>query len=765
MDDEEDLLAEQDPFAEPEIAAHAMVLPEEHIEGDPDRDLDEHSVWDDLQSATTLNPNLDVPFDAAGRLGRRALRAGGEAIDHPIDAALGAMTGFAMGGLDELHGLTQAHPVLTSPIGGPVGTLAAGALEALDPSDEYLSARDDVRDQQAAAREESPHAFDAADTAGSVAGTFAIPEAPIAEGAGWLTRAAVRGLEGAGLTGTQAALASDAPDLGGRLEDAALPALAGGVGGSTLSSLGSAGTAVARGARDAAAPLSRYADRARIASVLGERRAPITDAEMQTIVQTLGRGSREPEHAAAERIRQSGIVGPLSSVSEVADRARRAEEAATGPLQQVRRQFEETGGRVPVAAVPDALERYARELEGGETTSQFAGAPQEMADRWRRVGTERAPETTALTEAERAIAESARQPIPSIPRADEIAARPDDFPNDITGIFGHEELAALRREQAVERGAERGTVPRRGGAARPDGAVAPAPTSTPVPELHSPQTPESVVAARLADVQRRQALRDGLHEAQERAATPTRSLAELERALREHRRGVQWVSPTGSAMPLPREIAQREAAVARDALDDVVAAHPGMPSDVRTTFPADRRTYQTARTLRELSERRALRGEMRADPLAEAARTGAAALAGGGAALPAAAAGAGARMLRGRSASAVATGAELVQRVLQSGRVGELGDFARTLQRAADRSPEAFAATHYVLSQTDPAYRERVQQLEQREGDDASLFDDSDADDAGDDPLGLFQDHDADDAAARDDDPLGLFIEDAAAPQ
>jgi hypothetical protein len=40
-----------------------------------------------------------------------------------------------------------------------------------------------------------------------------------------------------------------------------------------------------------------------------------------------------------------------------------------------------------------------------------------------------------------------------------------------------------------------------------------------------------------------------------------------------------------------------------------------------------------------------------------------------------------------------------------------LGKFARPLQAAATRGPAALAVTHYVLSQTNPEYRDKIKSV------------------------------------------------------
>jgi len=728
---------------------NAHVLEEQRIEGTPptdDSDLDEASWWEDALAAA----RAPLPGDriaAADRTARRIERVGSEAVDHPVDTLLGGLSGMFGGTLDDLVGQGLSHPRQT--MYGMEAPISRTGMRVEPPVDPAVTTGA-FRGAQAGSQLNAPHAYDAADSAGAALAMAALPEVELAEGTGAVTRAGVRALEGGAVTGAMAAATSDAPDLEGRLEDAAEPALYGTALGGGMSLGGSALRGVARqGER-----IARDADRARLASVLGERRAPITDTEMQTLVQTLGRGADDPVAAAADAVREAGIVGPMSTVEDIAEAGQRLREERAQPLRAVRQQFEEAGGRVPVDTVPAALEQYAQGLDSDIGRARYAGAPRAEAEQWRSVGSriaERHPDARAVAEAERELAGAREQlaavpPPPTLeqaraviePRMQQITAaeRAAAAAEAESAAARSAETTAPRRRPAVSRAAQREAQAAERAAALAPTELAPgAPGAAPRPTAPAMDFRGAVdEGSPGALVDQRMAASDAVGSAyqrllEEQRGRPSLSLSQAEQALRDLDRSIPWVAPGGAPIRIPAAVAQGERRAIRDALDDVVAERLG--PEVRESFPRDRRRWQAADTMTSLAERRAQRAQMRS-PIASAIPMAQTMLQGGAGAAQAVAGGALGRALRAREASMIAAGYDAVRALMRTGRAGEaLGSFATTLERAAERGPDAMAAAHYAMMRSDPAYAERVAELAEptQAGEDESdpleaLFDD-----------------------------------------
>jgi len=686
------------------LPAGAQVLPEQRIVGrNPDADLEENDwLGDLLTSATPLVApplaDMDRSADAASRVGRRASRFLSSAAEDPGAALAGAAQGASLGWADELMGLAQANPA--AELGRSLST-----GDSFDPISRYREGRDTARSYTADAADRSPYAYGGGEAIGSVA-PLLIPGGAAEEGAGILASTARGAMEG-GLYGGAAALGeSEATDVPELLGDAGEGVAAGGLVGGSLGAVGG----IASRARRAAPRLQREADRARISSVLGERRAPISDTEMQRLISTLGRGERDPVAGAARRIREGGFVGPFSTVEDVAERAQAAADREGARLGEIRATADASpqGGRIRVDAVPDALQRYAQALSRGESTEPFAGAVTDTAERWRRIGMAQAPELAALRDAEAELARIHREPPPQIPRVEEMDSRPDDFVNDITGRFGAEEMAAIRARAATPPLGETAASPRRVRPRRPaeenpsTPERAPDPPQTPPPTFRSPETPEDIVAARLADARRMSSATQ--HVLELRAQPPTRARADLERALSQLDTTVPWTNPQGSPVRLPVDVARGQRRTIRDALDREIA--PMLPPEVAADFAPARRRWQAADTVSGMAERRASRAQMRS-PLASALPAAQAVLQGGSGAVAALAGGGIYRAARAREAAALATGLEMVSGLLQ--RTPErLGPFADVLRNAATRG--ALPVVHQLLMRRDPAYAAMVEQ-------------------------------------------------------
>lgn len=368
----------------PPLAAHAQLLPEEHIEGDADADLDAASVWDDLQAASQLNPNPSVPIEAASRLGRRGMRAARELAREPGATLSGLVDGGSFGWGDEAAGVAGLLGSLGQPEGLP-GSLPSDPLEA------YAATRDMVRDYDRDAEARAPTAH----AAGEVAGTFlpalltggatAEAEAPgflASVGRGARTGAAAGAVGGAGSSDRTGA---------GLAEDTALSALAGGAAGGVLASV----PATSRSLRARAPAAQEAADLARVASVGGGRGTiSRTDPRIAEFARLPG---GIPGQAA--RIRRLGLVGALETPEAVAERTRGVLERllTDGPMVETRRRIAESGAEVPVSAITDALEREARSAESMAATRPYAeqarGLGQRFTDTYAR-----APATTVMPE-------------------------------------------------------------------------------------------------------------------------------------------------------------------------------------------------------------------------------------------------------------------------------------------------------------------------------------------------------------------------------
>jgi len=345
------------------IAAHAIVLPEQHIVGRRPR----------------AAPPSPTPIDML-------LGSAGDAIEHGIDWLMNPTA------------TAEDHPETTWPAAGAApdaptatdaltGAVHASGLEgllanlgdfgSLGPSDttrEGRVKRATFAAQKAEAR--SPGAY----TTGEVAGALApllIPGAQEAEGASLLSRLGTTAGEGAAYMG----LTSEGDTPEEIATDAAL-----GAGG------GLAARGLASGVRAASGRLGRALERtvsepdtvdlARLSSLLGERRAPITSREMQEMIRTLGAGAPRDQRIgrAADRVREMGVVGPFSTIGDILSRVRERLPQAEARTAAIRQAFTDAGGRVPVEAVPRSLEDAARAIEMDPALAEHAPSLRQQAD-------------------------------------------------------------------------------------------------------------------------------------------------------------------------------------------------------------------------------------------------------------------------------------------------------------------------------------------------------------------------------------------------
>lgn len=230
------------------------------------------------------------------------------------------------------------------------------------------------RQEEAAAR--SPRA---ARLGGALGYAAPMAIAPEAEGAALAPSLARSAIEGAGLMG----LTSE----GTTADEVGRDMLVGGTVAPVVHGLArGAGALVDRAVSpEARRAARRAADRQRIASVRGEAQGTISHRDFENLIQNLGRGGRgrdEQVARAAQAVRDSRVVGPFSSASEIADRVGAGERRTIERMEGIRAEADANGASVPADAVPDALTRYADGLDP-LGLGRWADAPRAEADIWR----------------------------------------------------------------------------------------------------------------------------------------------------------------------------------------------------------------------------------------------------------------------------------------------------------------------------------------------------------------------------------------------
>lgn len=374
------------------LAAHAHVLPEEHIEG---RVEPEGSWIDDVSAMVSPVPTpggFERTRSAPGHLVDRAVTTLGEVADDPLALLRGL---GESSGLSTLLDRFAAHPSgVSRTTGRPYDAVDFGARREATHADEE------------AARERSPSAYEAGHSAGYLL-PLAIPggaeEEATTAGGSFLRDILSSAAETAPYGAADAAARSEAPDLSGVAADALAGGVASGLAGGALGTIPAGSRALTR----QAPALRSRADMARLSSVLGERSAPITSREMQEMTRTLGAGAPRGERVsrAAQRVRDAGVVGPLSTVDDILAAVRERLPAAEARTASIRQAFEDSGARVPVQTLPSALERAASEMERDPALAEHAAAVRRQAERSSDVLMRLMDEGggTSLSEAERAL--------------------------------------------------------------------------------------------------------------------------------------------------------------------------------------------------------------------------------------------------------------------------------------------------------------------------------------------------------------------------
>lgn len=645
----------------------------------PDADLDR------VGDPGAVEDFLLSPFDHAGardRTRRRIQRVADEVVAHPLESLLGAV-----------HGATQGVP-------GGLLDLVGGL------GDEYRSALTE-------SRRVAPHAVPTAETVGALApAILAAPETVAATGVGRMRQAALLGGGMGAAAGFGQASERDAPAserATQALIDAGIGALAGGTLQAPAEALGGTATALA-GTREAR-------DVARLSALRGTRRATLTPDDLHELVSTLGAGERGYDAQlarAADRVRASGVTSPLASAMDVRRRAQAAVDAAMEPLQRARAEFEATGRGVDVETVPRALERFAGEMEtgsGAEELGQYAGAPRQMAGRWReagyRLGTR---DDEAIAAAQAALdrageAYSGLPPPPGIAVMESILNDPDALSSwrAAMGVSATpEESAAMARATTPDmRTAPGGRTPQPAQMSPTAGASG-VEVMPQRPEI--PQSSDELLAAR-------QSAADGIQSAYMdflRAQHPRRPLSAQEDALRAFDRGVEFTTPAGTRASVPDATRLRMRGVVRDAIDRGVAEAGGMAPE---TFRGLRQAAAGPIAMRDMAYPAAMR-EALISPLSRAMPFVQTTAAGGGGGFRQAITGAVGGYVRGREASLIASGMDLAQRVVERQIPQRLQRWAAPLTAAAARGYDSVRATLYTLAQSDPEARAAISEEE-----------------------------------------------------
>lgn len=379
-EDEETDVDELGSLEAPPVAAHAIVLPEQRIEGERPR-------------AATPAP---TPID-------HLLSLLGEGYDYLANPSAGSEQPEPWSGGEQPTDLGTAIPdaVRSASHSSGLDALIArlGDFGSLGPTEDTHAERvSRLADATRRAEERSPTAASLGSAAGVVA-PMLIPGPQEAEGASLLAQLGRAGAEGAGYMG----LTSEAETPEGVAADMGVGTAGGALVRGGTRALGAAGGAIGR-------ELERQgsrADMARLSSVLGERSAPISSREMQEMIRTLGAGAPREQRvaAAAQRVRDTGVVRPFSTVDDVLSRTRARLPEAEARTAAIRGDFDASGGRVPVQELPRALEQAASEMERDPALAEHAARVRQQAERssdvlMRLMGDDA---TVSLADAERAL--------------------------------------------------------------------------------------------------------------------------------------------------------------------------------------------------------------------------------------------------------------------------------------------------------------------------------------------------------------------------
>lgn len=252
----------------------------------------------------------------------------------------------------ELGGRNPIRPIVgrdrraEAPIAGYADGLSLGwadeigaGIRAPIRGESYDDALSEIRGRDRAAREQAPELYSVGEAGGIATGALALPSIPVAQGAGTAARVGAAAGTGAIYGGLSGAGHSDADTIGGRVEDAIEPAIAGGFTGGVLG-------VGAEGVRRLADPASRaavreYADESLLAATrphgsrseavgafLSDAADTSADAYSREVADAAGtlRSARTPE--GQRIVPRVGSMSPLSSTTDViADRATRARRA------------------------------------------------------------------------------------------------------------------------------------------------------------------------------------------------------------------------------------------------------------------------------------------------------------------------------------------------------------------------------------------------------------------------------------------------------
>lgn len=701
--------------------------------------------WEQLTGEDDAEPETDDPAAAAPSPDERDVHLGdlpGWRLADLPSTALGAtrdalVSAAESSGLNDVLARFLSHPdpsTRVSRTGMPTepGVSVSQAHALLPSADE--------------AAERSPTASRIGAGAGLVLPAL-IPAAPEARAAQTAAREAPAYLPAAGRAVGEGAAYMGITSPGETPEEVARDAAAGAL---VSGGIHAGGHLLGRGARAVGGEFGRVAsdaDRARVASVLGERRAMLTNADMDELIRTLGHGDVA---RAAQRIRDSGVVGTFSTVDDIVQAANRGLTRAEGRTGAVRSAFEAGGHRVPVDTVPRALEQDASRMERDPAQARYADQLRAESGQLRtdlgRVATP-GHGPGAISAAEQRLGEllGEREAIGQPSSVDELLRRLGAAEEQEGGLLAQGERGAVGRRRAlIERdrashsmlgdtpeeraqmGALAATSPEMPAVAetpqsmartgRPSASRAVSGEGSPPPRLPLEDLPEPTAEATAARQDVHERLDRAFMDRQHAATDPATSLADAERALEPLRERSQYRMLTD--VPAVRRVARSGLRAGRGAIDDVVESR--LPELARGEFQAARGDVQTHRLIRDMAEERAQRAASRS-PLASAlgpilggfaggATAGThGALVGGGGVGTAMALGAGYRALRAREASLLAAGAEGVQRLLQSHGAQALGRWGPQLEAAAARG--RLPLVHEVLLRTDPEYRQALEAM------------------------------------------------------
>lgn len=362
------------------LPPHAIVLPEEHIVGDP------HA--EDRRARDAARAQEDA-LDSPG-IGRRLHRAYEDVTSDPLDFLLGGGAGASANWLDELTGAAAALGQAGSVSGLP------GSLDDLstDPTETYGRVRDVVRDAEDEASDRSPYGYGAGEITGALATAplGAEARAPTAIGRG------LQAVRGGALFGGFASSGASEGEGDELLADTGEGVFGGGLAGGLL---GAGGEALERVAPSASRAGSSIIDRLRELGDEAHVRAATGGGPLREEIVRAAPGGLRGE---ADRIRAMGLTG----------RARRPSEVHTAAEDYISRsgtteasRAARDRGELPTASTsrdPDLILGFGN--EGSSTESPFA---EEFGD----LASTASPDVRAEAERRLATARRAREFSPS----------------------------------------------------------------------------------------------------------------------------------------------------------------------------------------------------------------------------------------------------------------------------------------------------------------------------------------------------------------